>query len=191
MRSFIQNNDLFSFISGAKKDGSSVHFFHKTVNAYATGQRKRRKIHQGDDVTKEHVRWHKTGKTKAVIDNAEHKGFKKIMVLYVRSEKGCNCKPYKSNWVMHQYHLGSEEDEKDSEYVVSKIFYQKQKQQTRKIEKNSYPVFEDSDMASSRTSPETPKPDPPTRPLTGKCDDNLEDDELPSFIQVCGVVYDD
>lgn len=35
-------------------------------------------------------------------------------------------KPEKTNWVMHQYHLGTGEDEKDGEYVVSKIFYQQQ-----------------------------------------------------------------
>lgn len=37
-------------------------------------------------------------------------------------------KPEKTNWVMHQYHLGTSEDEKDGEYVVSKLFYQQQGQ---------------------------------------------------------------
>ncbi|KAJ1402060.1 NAC domain [Sesbania bispinosa] len=166
-------------LPGAKKDGSSVHFFHKTVYAYATGQRKRRKIHH-NGLNEEHVRWHKTGKTKAIVEDGVHKGFKKIMVLYVRSKKGS--KPEKSNWVMHQYHIGSKEDEKNGEYVVSKIFYQQQKQ-TEKNEEN--PVVEDSDMAL-RTSPRTPKPNPPTRPQTGQCvdcDDNFDENELPSFIQ--------
>ncbi|XP_061337381.1 SUPPRESSOR OF GAMMA RESPONSE 1-like [Gastrolobium bilobum] len=167
-------------LPGAKKDGSNVHFFHRTVNAYATGQRKRRKIHHQHGLTEENVRWHKTGKTKPVIEDGVHKGFKKIMVLYIRSKKGS--KPYKSNWVLHQYHLGSEEDEKDGGYVVSKIFYQQNKQ-TETNEESS--VVEDSDMAP-RTSPRTPKPNPPSRPCSGKCvdcDDNFDENELLSFIQ--------
>lgn len=43
------------------------------------------------------------------------------MVLYNSSEKGCKLK--KSNWKMHQLHLGTEEHEKGGEFVVSKIFY--------------------------------------------------------------------
>lgn len=84
---------------------------------------------------------------------------------------------------MHQYHLGSEEDEKDGEYVVSKIFYQQQKQ-AEKNEEN--PVVEDFEMAS-RTGPRTPKPNPPNRPCTGKsvdCDDNFDENELLLFTQV-------
>ncbi|XP_057447388.1 SUPPRESSOR OF GAMMA RESPONSE 1-like [Lotus japonicus] len=168
-------------LPGARKDGSSVHFFNRTVNAYATGQRKRRKIHHQHGLThEEHVRWHKTGKTKPVIEDGVHKGFKKIMVLYVSSQK--RSKPYKSNWVMHQYHLGSEEEEKDGEYVVSKVFYQPNKH-TEKNEEN--PVAEGSDMAS-RTDPRTPNPNPPSRPHTDiyvDCDDNFDDSELPLLIQ--------
>ncbi|KAJ1422424.1 P-loop containing nucleoside triphosphate hydrolase [Sesbania bispinosa] len=165
-------------LPGAKKDGSSVHFFHRTINAYSTGQRKRRKI-QHNDLTEEHVRWHKTGKTKAVIEDGVHKGFKKIMVLYIRCKKGS--KPDKSNWIMHQYHLGTEEDEKDGEYVVSKIFYQQ-----KGTEKNESTMVEDSDNIISRTSPRTPKPNPPNPPRTGKfidCDDNIDETALLSFAQ--------
>ncbi|KAK7339612.1 hypothetical protein VNO77_20290 [Canavalia gladiata] len=166
-------------LPGAKKDGSYVHFFHRTANAYTTGQRKRRKIHH-HGLTEEHVRWHKTGKTKAVIEDGVHKGFKKIMVLYIRSRN--ESKPYKSNWVMHQYHLGTEEDEKDGEYVVSKIFYQQQKQ-TEKNEEN--PMAEDPDKTTSRTSPKTPKPNPPNPPRAGKCVDldDIDETALLSFFQ--------
>ncbi|KAG4926243.1 hypothetical protein JHK85_052729 [Glycine max] len=163
-------------LPGAKTDGSSVHFFHKTANAYATGRRKRRKIHHQDGLTEEHVRWHKTGRTKAVTEDGVHKGFKKIMVLYIRSKKGT--KPYKTNWVMHQYHLGSEV-EKDGEYVVSKIFYQQHKQ-NEKNEENT--MVEDSNVAA-QAGPRTPKPNPPTRPCTAKCDDNFDENELLPFIQ--------
>ncbi|ESW12998.1 hypothetical protein PHAVU_008G159200 [Phaseolus vulgaris] len=160
-------------LQGAKKDGSYFHFFHRTINAYATGQRKRRKIHHQQGVTEEHWRWHKTGKTKAIIENGICKGFKKIMVLHVRSKSGF--KPYKSNWVMHQYHLGTEEDEKEGEYVVSKIFYQQQKK-TEKNEDN--PMVEDPDNIVSRTGPRTPKPNPPNPPRAGNsadCDDYIDE----------------
>ncbi|XP_042443754.1 SUPPRESSOR OF GAMMA RESPONSE 1-like isoform X1 [Zingiber officinale] len=113
-------------LPGVKKDGSASHFFHRTFKAYNTGTRKRRKIStygNGD------VRWHKTGKTKPVIVDGRHLGCKKIMVLYMSTMKGE--KPEKTNWVMHQYHLGTGEDEKDGEYVVSKIFYQQQQEQTK------------------------------------------------------------
>lgn len=72
----------------------------------------------------EDVRWHKTGKTKPVIVDGVHVGCKKIMVLYSSLRKGE--KPEKTNWVMHQYHLGTGEEEKHGEFVVSKIFYQQQ-----------------------------------------------------------------
>lgn len=47
-----------------KKDGSSCHFFHRPSMAYTTGTRKRRKIHANG---REEVRWHKTGKTRPVL----------------------------------------------------------------------------------------------------------------------------
>lgn len=72
--------------------------------------------------------------------------------------------------------------------MFSTNFYQKQKQQTKKIEKNSYPVIDDSNMPSSQISPRTLTPNPPTLPHTAKCDDNFED-ELPSFIEVYVVVW--
>lgn len=111
---------------GAKKDGSSVHFFYRIKKAYTSGKRKRRRIQGPENTNIGHVRWHKTGKTKPVMENGVQKGFKKIMVLYANSKKGC--KPEKCNWVMHQYHLGTDEDEKDGEFVVSKVFYQPQKE---------------------------------------------------------------
>lgn len=139
-------------LPGAKKDGSSIHFFYQTKNAYATGQRKRRKIQMQTSSTKEHVRWHKTGKTKPVMDNGIQRGCKKIMVLYGSSKKGY--KPDKCNWVMHQYHLGINEDENEGEYVVAKIFYQQQKQ----TENDCTPLAtEKSDFGSVWTIPTTPK----------------------------------
>lgn len=110
--------------SGVNKHGTSVFFFNKTAKAYTKGERKRRRI-TPSCLTDESVRWHTTGKTKPVMLNGVQRGFKKIMVLYKSARNGS--KPEKLNWVLHQYHLGTEEDEK-GEFVVSKITYQQQKQ---------------------------------------------------------------
>ncbi|GMY13255.1 SUPPRESSOR OF GAMMA RESPONSE 1-like isoform X1 [Fagus crenata] len=170
-------------LPGAKKDGSSVHFFHRTINAYASGQRKRRKIHSEHNLTEGPVRWHKTGKTKPVMENGVQKRCKKIMVLYKSSKKGT--KPDKSNWVMHQYHLGTEENEKEGEFVVSRILYQQQKQS--EINDDNL-VVEDSDVKTLRTSPRTPNANPPNPPRPGKSvhSDDVGDNNvlLPSLQEV-------
>ncbi|KAF8407117.1 hypothetical protein HHK36_006242 [Tetracentron sinense] len=71
--------------------------------------------------------WHKIGKMRPVTVNCKHKGCKKILVLYTNFGK--NRKPEKTNWVMHQYHLGQLEEEKEGELIISKIFYQTQLRQ--------------------------------------------------------------
>lgn len=45
------------------------------------------------------------------------------MVLYRATGK--KSKNLKTNWVMHQYHLGGNEEETDGELVVCKVFFQK------------------------------------------------------------------
>ncbi|KAI4371739.1 hypothetical protein MLD38_010056 [Melastoma candidum] len=55
------------------------------------------------------------------------KDYKKILVLY--TNYGRQRMPEKTNWVMHQYHLGSDEEEKDGELLLSKVFYQTQPRQ--------------------------------------------------------------
>lgn len=105
------------------------HFFHRPSKAYTTGTRKRRKVHNEEDGSE--TRWHKTGKTRAVAINGAVKGFKKILVLY--TNYGRQKKPEKTNWVMHQYHLGNNEEEKDGEMVISKVFYQTQPRQCGSI----------------------------------------------------------
>ncbi|XP_047973478.1 SUPPRESSOR OF GAMMA RESPONSE 1-like isoform X1 [Salvia hispanica] len=147
-------------LPGVKRDGSSVHFFYKIINAYASGRRKRRRVGDQERTINSCVRWHKTGKTKAVMQNGIQRGFKKIMVLYETSKRGC--KPEKCNWVMHQYHLGSDEDEKEGEYVVSKIFHQQEKE----TDKNENPTLlkEEANVKAVPVIPMTPKtttPDPP------------------------------
>ncbi|KAF6157486.1 hypothetical protein GIB67_004424 [Kingdonia uniflora] len=140
-------------LPGSKRDGNSVHFFHRTSRAYATGPRKRRRIHGQCNSSEEHVRWHKTGKTKAMMENGIQRGWKKIMVLYKSSKKGY--KPDKSNWVMHQYHLGAKEDEEEGEFVVSKIFFQQQAKQFGKDDIDHL-VIEEPVTTGVRASPSTP-----------------------------------
>ncbi|GAU23519.1 hypothetical protein TSUD_39980 [Trifolium subterraneum] len=109
-------------LPGVSQDGSVAHFFfHKAVKAYSSGGRKRRRLFDQDFGE---LRWHKTGKTRRIFLDGIQKGCKKIMVLYTTPSNGE--KAEKTNWIVHQYHLGREEDEKEGEYVVSKIFYQQQ-----------------------------------------------------------------
>ncbi|KAL6652527.1 hypothetical protein ACP70R_011452 [Stipagrostis hirtigluma subsp. patula] len=111
-------------LPGMKVDGSSRHFFRRVSNAYKSGKRKCRKINDNHHtIYDEHIRWHKTGNSKAIYDNnGVIRGWKKILVLLEGSKKGVDNKKEKNSWVMHQY--GLQKDEKDEELVVSKVFYQ-------------------------------------------------------------------
>lgn len=116
------------------------------------------------------------------MQNGNQKGFKKIMVLYETTKKGS--KPNKCNWVMHQFHLGTDEDEREGEYVVSKISYQPQKE-TDKNETNLNP--EESDIGTTHGSPKTPKTNTPFRPKPVKTPDAVSDKGIiPSPLQVGG-----
>ncbi|CAA6659562.1 unnamed protein product [Spirodela intermedia] len=152
-------------LPGVKKDGSSAHFFHRTSNAYSTGHRKRRKIQNRFNLSDDHVRWHKTGKTRPVMENGVQRGLKKIMVLYKSSKKGF--KPVKTSWVMHQYHLGTEEDEREGELVVSKIFFQSQVKQTEEIAVDAA-AQDDLEKLTAAVSPRTPKTSTPYPPRAAK-----------------------
>ncbi|KAK3433067.1 hypothetical protein EUGRSUZ_D00595 [Eucalyptus grandis] len=112
-------------LPGVSKDGQVRLFFHRPSKAYATGTRKRRRVQKNADESE--TRWHKTGKTRSVLAGSVVKGFKKILVLY--NNYGRQRKPEKTNWVMHQYHFGNSEEERDGELVVSKVFYQTQPRQ--------------------------------------------------------------
>jgi hypothetical protein len=136
---FVNTEKSSLSISGVKQNGSVSHFFHRTFKAYNTGTRKRRKINTVDA----DVRWHKTGKTKPVLLDGKQLGSKKIMVLYMSPAKGG--KAEKTNWVMHQYHLGIGEDERDGEYVVSKLFFQ---QQFKPGDKNAQELTTSDDLES-------------------------------------------
>ncbi|KAL5730519.1 hypothetical protein ACHQM5_003326 [Ranunculus cassubicifolius] len=120
-------------LPGVSKDGLIRHFFHRPSKAYTTGTRKRRKVHTDEEGGE--TRWHKTGKTRPVFITGKVKGHKKILVLY--TNYGKKRKPEKTNWVMHQYHLGGNEEEREGELVVSKVFYQTQPRQCNSIVKDS------------------------------------------------------
>ncbi|XVE91377.1 hypothetical protein REPUB_Repub01dG0004500 [Reevesia pubescens] len=162
----IENDDGICYthpqnIPGVKQDGSVSHFFHRSIKAYNTGTRKRRKIH-GDDFGD--VRWHKTGKTKEVLLDGVQRGCKKFMVLYMTMVKGGKSK--KTNWKMHQYHLGTEEDEKDGEYVFSKIFLDQP--QTKQCDKTEQDLPEMTDTMNVKVDPLTLKSVTPDASRTGR-----------------------
>ncbi|XP_022142097.1 NAC domain-containing protein 10-like [Momordica charantia] len=116
-------------LPGMREDGQIRHFFHRPSKAYTAGTRKRRKVQSEEEGID--TRWHKTGKTRAVVSGGGGvgavMGFKKILVLY--SNCGRERKAQKTNWIMHQYHLGVTEDEKDGQLVASKVFFQKHPRQ--------------------------------------------------------------
>ena len=64
--------------------------------------------------------WHKTGNTLLVMVKGRQTGSKKVLVLHTNK----NFDQQRTNWVMHQYHLGDLEQEKERELVLCKIFYQ-------------------------------------------------------------------
>ncbi|WVZ74775.1 hypothetical protein U9M48_022912 [Paspalum notatum var. saurae] len=140
-------------LPGTKTDGTISHFFYRASNAYGCGQRKRRRVIScsDDTIPGENVRWHKTGKSKAIYDNGVRKGWKKIMVLYKTSQRGR--KADKDHWVMHQYHLGEKEDEKDGEFVVSKIFCQLPNKSKQISEKET--AYEEPNASASVIGPKT------------------------------------
>ncbi|XP_006846748.2 NAC domain-containing protein 19, partial [Amborella trichopoda] len=147
--------DSFAYyLSGVTRDGLSRHFFHRPSKAYTTGTRKRRKIQTECDLQGGETRWHKTGKTRPVMVNGKQKGCKKILVLYTNFGK--HRKPEKTNWVMHQYHLGQHEEEREGELVVSKIFYQTQPRQCswsdKSVERESVGVERERAKASCQAS---------------------------------------
>ena len=92
-------------------DGSCLHFFNRVLNAYDTGNRKRRRIIATGDicdgVANGNNRWDKTGSSKPIFDkNGVRKGWKKILVLCYKAPKKVGGKLERENWGMHQYHLG-------------------------------------------------------------------------------------
>lgn len=72
------------------------------------------------------------------------------MVLYMTSVRGG--KAEKTNWMMHQYHLG---DEEDGEYVLSKGFYQQN--QAKQGECVEPKLTEVTELMAQKVDPMTPK----------------------------------
>lgn len=115
-------------LPGCCRDGVRRHFFHRPTRPVLTGTRMKNKIQKVEDGEVQQMRWHKTGTTRPVKVNNKQFGCKKIMVLYnskgrKEGEKNKE-KDEKTNWVMHQYHLGEDHMEKGNEWLVSKVFWQ-------------------------------------------------------------------
>ncbi|CAM6104891.1 unnamed protein product [Calypogeia fissa] len=98
------------------------------------------------------------------------------MVLY-RNTSAKKSKPEKTNWILHQYHLGETEEETDGELVVCKVFYQKKPRQQctggrqadgANNEMENQGCSKDVSVTCisevSRGTPVTPKVDTPQRP---------------------------
>lgn len=85
------------------------------------------------------------------------------MVLYLTPVRGG--KAEKTNWVMHQYHIGTGEDEKEGEYVVSKVFYQQQ--QIKLTDKLEQDLPDDIDLIHGKLDPVTPEPPRSERRFSG------------------------
>lgn len=114
-------------------------------------------------------------------------GYKKILVLYANSKKGSQ--PDKCNWVMHQYHLGTDEDEKGGQYVVSKIFFQPRKESDKN---ETSLVIEGPDLGSGDVIPSTPRtntPYPPRPENTSPSDVVIYDYTIRSLVQVGSNFY--
>jgi hypothetical protein len=81
-------------------------------------------------------------------------------------------KAERTNWVMHQYHLGTEEDEKDGEYVVSKLQY-------KSGENNVQELSTVNGVESVADVAEAAAPDLPSLPLEEDIDTNKEVNHSP------------
>ncbi|XP_047064131.1 SUPPRESSOR OF GAMMA RESPONSE 1-like [Lolium rigidum] len=142
-------------LPGIKMDGSSSHFFHKISNAYEVGKRKRRKISNSiANDCDETITWHKTGKSSRILDNGVIKGWKKILVLH----QHCNGEKVKTNWTMHQCHLGAAAGEKHGELVVSRVFW-RVKNNTGKSQMHAADA--ESGSSAVKINPTTPNMYPP------------------------------
>lgn len=67
--------------------------------------------------------WHKTGRSLGIKVNGRYAGWKKVLVLHTRYGDT----RYNTNWVMHQYHLGEQPEEKTGVLDACKIFYKTEK----------------------------------------------------------------
>lgn len=95
------------------------------------------------------------------------------MVLYMSSARGG--KAEKTNWVMHQYHLGTQEDEKEGEYVISKIFYQQQ--QPKQNDKGELDFPDTNNTMIPKVDPVTPMSVTPDPPRVERCSEFLLEQE--------------
>ncbi|XP_048539666.1 NAC domain-containing protein 75-like [Triticum urartu] len=117
-------------LPGITLSGLSKHFFQHNSRAFKRGTRTRRKIQSKCGMHADASQWQKTGNTMSVMVNGQQTGSKKVLVLHTNK----NFAQQRTNWVMHQYHLGDLEIEKEQKLVACKILYQRNtKVGTKKI----------------------------------------------------------
>jgi hypothetical protein len=107
----------FANTAGITPSGLSKHFFQHNSRVFKRGKQTRCKIQLECGM---HAMWHKTGNTMPMMVNGRQRGSKKVVVLQTSK----NFDQLRTNWVMHHYHLGDLEQEKERELVIYKIFYQ-------------------------------------------------------------------
>ncbi|CAL9118762.1 unnamed protein product [Musa textilis] len=106
-------------LPGIRKDGGASYFFHKSFKTCIAEIRQHQKMRDSDSGD---ICWQKSGKSKPLIVDGKHQGYKTMMILYENA-----------SWVMHQYHLGVEKIDQE-EFVVSKIFHQRTGQVNKSVE---------------------------------------------------------
>nr|ABF94699.1 No apical meristem protein, expressed [Oryza sativa Japonica Group] len=107
-------------IPGIRQDGCASYFFHKNFKECANENSKC-------------IRWQKSGNPISITLDGNLQGCKEVFVLYAYETDGNN--PQITDWRLHQYHIESTEKD-EGELVVSKIFYELEKNQFKWAEKS-------------------------------------------------------
>ncbi|XP_052148422.1 uncharacterized protein LOC127767201 [Oryza glaberrima] len=107
-------------IPGTRQDGCASYFFHKNFKECANENSKC-------------IRWQKSGNPISITLDGNLQGCKEVFVLYAYETDGNN--PQITDWRLHQYHIESTEKD-EGELVVSKIFYELEKNQFKWAEKS-------------------------------------------------------
>ncbi|XP_048566878.1 NAC domain-containing protein 75-like, partial [Triticum urartu] len=103
-------------LPGITLSGLRKHFFQRNSRAF---KRVTWTPHKKQSKCSMHAMWHNTSNTLPVVVNSRQTGSKKVLVLHTNK----NFDQQRTDWVMHQYHLGDLEQEKERELVLCKIFY--------------------------------------------------------------------
>lgn len=98
-------------IPGVRQDGRASYFFHKKFKFY-------------NNENDKYISWQKSGTPRSIILDGSLRGCKEVFVLY--AYKTNDNSPQRTDWRLHQYHIKNAM-KGEEELVVSKIFYNSQK----------------------------------------------------------------